>query len=193
MAKLAAKTYGQALFEIAGEEHRELEIWEEIKAIRSVLEGNADLDRLLRHPGIPVRDKQQVLQEIFGSRISRELMGFLDAVMGKERYGELYRIFDYYTDLVKESEKIGIAYVTTALPLSDGQKKAVEEKLLATSDYRSMEMHYGVDESIIGGIIIRIKDRVVDGSIKNRLNNLTKQLLQVRLEDSTAGGKVRAD
>ena len=74
-----------------------------------------------------------------------------------------------------------MAYVTTAVELNAGQKKAVEAKLLGTSGYEKMEMHFEVDTSIIGGMIIRINDRVVDSSVRTKLNGLTKQLLQIQL------------
>ena len=66
-------------------------------------------------------------------------------------------------------------------PLTPEQEKAVEGKLLATGGYRKMEMHFSVDTAIIGGMIIRIGDRVVDSSIRTKLDDLTKQLLKIQL------------
>ena len=60
---------------------------------------------------------------------------------------------------------------------------AVTDKLLATTKYVEFEMNYNVDKSIIGGIIIRIGDRVFDSSIKSQLDNLTKQLKKIQLGD----------
>ena len=65
--------------------------------------------------------------------------------------------------------------------LDAGQKDAVKAKLLETSGYAKMEMHYEVDASIIGGMIIRIGGRVVDSSVRTKLDGLTKQLLQIQL------------
>ena len=56
-----------------------------------------------------------------------------------------------------------------------------EQRLLDTTDYKKMEMHYNVDESLIGGMVVRIGDRVVDSSIKTKLNELQKELLKVQL------------
>ena len=66
-------------------------------------------------------------------------------------------------------------------PYFPEQKKAVEEKLLSTTGYRSMEMNYETDESLIGGMVIRIGDRVVDSSIKTKLEVLKKSLLSVQI------------
>lgn len=183
MAKLVSKTYGEALFEAAMEsgEAKASELLEEIICIRKIIAENPQFDVLMNHPGIPKQEKLQVVDEIFRGRVSEELANFLKVVVSKERYKELPAIFDYYTDKVKEQKKIGIAYVTTAIELDDSQKAAVQARLLETSGYKEMEMHYLVDASVIGGMIIRIGDRVVDSTIRTRLDGLTKQLLQIQL------------
>lgn len=181
MAKLVSKTYGEALFEIAMEENKAQELMEEIQAVQDILEENKELDKLLMHPGIPKQEKVTVMESIFKGRISDELTGFLELVITKERYGELQAIFQYFIDKVKEVSRIGVCFVTTAVELTDAQKASVQSKLLETTTYQTMEMHYSVDSSLIGGMVIRINDRVVDSSIRTKLNDLTKQLLNIQL------------
>jgi F-type H+-transporting ATPase subunit delta len=72
--------------------------------------------------------------------------------------------------------------VTSAAALSDAQKQAVEKRLLETTDYVRFEMHYETDAELIGGMVIRIGDRVVDSSIKNKLNSLTRELNRITLK-----------
>lgn len=183
MAKLVSKTYGEALYEVAMEsgEGKALELMEEIRCVSEILESNSQFDELMKHPGIPKQDKLQVVKDVFKGRVSDELAGLLEIVVSKERYKELPEIFAYFTAKVKEGQKIGKAYVTTAVELNAGQKSAVEAKLLETSGYKQMELSYNVDASIIGGMIIRVGDRVVDSSVRTKLNDLTKQLLQIQL------------
>lgn len=184
MAKLVSKTYGEALFEIAmeaGEGDKAGELMEEIIQVNSILQQNPEFDKLLKHPGIPKQEKVQVVKNVFKERICDELLGFLEVVIQKERYSELPAIFDYFIEKVKEAKKIGVAYVTTAVELNDGQKEQVKDKLLQTTAYETMEMNYNVDAALIGGMVIRINDRVVDSSIRSKLNDLTRQLLQIQL------------
>ncbi len=183
MAKLVSKTYGEALYEVCLEsgEDKALALMEEIQCIQKLLEQNPQFDELMKHPGISKQEKLQAADNVFKGRVSDELTGLLEVVISKERYKELPAIFAYFVDRVKEQQKIGVAYVTTAVELTPAQKNAVEAKLLGTSGYRKMEMHYSVDAAIIGGMIIRINDRVVDSSIRTKLNGLTKQLLQIQL------------
>lgn len=183
MAKLVSKTYGEALFEAAAEAGPDKagELLEEIKVIREILAENPQFNELLEHPGIPKQEKLQVVDNVFRGRVSLELANFLEIIVSKERYRELPAIFDYFTAKVKEQKKIGIACVTSAVELSAAQKDAVRARLLETSGYREMEMHYRTDSSLIGGMVIRIGDRVVDSSIRTKLDSLTKQLLQIQL------------
>lgn len=181
MAKLVSKTYGEALYELAVEENKTEVLLDEIRQIQVVLAENPEFDKFMKHPGIPKQEKIKVMQNVFQGRVSNELTGFLEIVVAKERYGELQAIFGYFIDKVKEIQKIGVAYVTTAVELSEAQKESVKSKLLETTAYESMEMNYNVDSSLIAGMVIRIGDRVVDSSIRTKINELTKQLLQIQL------------
>ena len=177
MAKLVSKTYGEALFELAMEENRAQEMLEEILDLQTALSENPDFDKLMKHPGVPKQEKLQVVREIFKGRVSNELAGFLEIVVSKERYNDLSAIFAYFTGKVKEAQKIGVAFVSSAVELTEEQKEKVCTRLLETTSYETMEMHYSVDPSLIGGMVIRVNDRVVDSSIRTKLNNMTKQLL----------------
>ena len=100
----------------------------------------------------------------------------------KERYGSLKAIFAYFTELVRESEKMGTAYVDTAVELTEDQKQAVKNKLLATTSYQTFDVYYHVDPTLIGGMVIRIGDRVVDSSVRTKLYDLTRELSKIQLK-----------
>lgn len=181
MAKLISKTYGEALFELAIEE-RKIDVFQkEINQLKKILEENPEFAQLMNHPKVTKAEKIGIAETVFKGRISDELTGFLSLIISKDRYRELNAIFEYYTAKVKEEKGIGTAYVTTAVPLRSEQKKLVEEKLLKTTSYQSMEMYYGEDTALIGGMVIRIGDRVVDSSIRTKLQELQRQLMKVQL------------
>lgn len=181
MAKLVSKTYGEALFELAVEEGKEDSFLEEIMELKNILRENPDFSKLLNHPKILKEEKQKVLNNVFQERISEELLGFLHLIISKDRYGEIDSILDYFIDEVKKLKGIGVAYVTTAIALNEAQKKEVEAKLLATTSFRKMEMHFQLEEEIIGGMVIRIGDRVVDSSIRTKLFEMQRQLLKIQI------------
>lgn len=181
MAKLISGTYGEALFELALEEHREDQLLEEAQGILLILQENPELNQMMNHPKIVREEKLSTLKTIFEGRISGEMLGFLTLIVEKDRYGSIEEILSCFIDKMKEHKGIGIAYVQTAAALTQEQKQQVEKKLLATTKYRQMEMHYTVQESLIGGMVIRIGDRVVDSSIRSKLSDLERSLMKIQL------------
>lgn len=181
MAKLISKTYGDALFELAVEENKVDALFNEIQQLREILKVNDEFGRLMEHPKIIKEEKLEVLNNVFKGKISDELLGFMTVVISKDRYQEMDEILEYFTMEVKKYKGIGVATVTTAIPLREEQRTKIERRLLDTTNYKSMEMHYKQDAALIGGMVIRIGDRVVDSSISTKLNELQKDLLRVQI------------
>ena len=183
MAKLVSKTYGEALFDIAMENGgaKMVGLLAEVEQVGAILKQNPEFDKLMMHPGVPKADKITAMENVFKGRVSEELTGLMAIVIQKERYSELQAIFDYFITRAKEAKGVGVAYITSAVPLTKEQQSATVAKLLETTKYRNIEAHFKVDESLIGGMVIRINDRVVDSSVRSKLNDLTIQLLQIQL------------
>ncbi|MBQ8558651.1 MAG: ATP synthase F1 subunit delta [Tyzzerella sp.] len=181
MAKLVSKTYGDALFAVALEENRMDEFFEAVKVVAEILRTNDEFGKLMNHPKIMKEDKVKIVEDTFSGRIPKEIVGMMTILVTKGRAEEMLSVFDYFIDLVKEEKKIGIASVTTAVQLSDKQKAKVEQRLLDTTKYETFEMNYSVDASLIGGMVIRIGDRVVDSSIKTKLYELSRELRNVQV------------
>ncbi len=176
MAKLVSKTYGEALFDLALEEETLSTIIEEVNVVKEAIDENPELLKLLSHPKISKEEKISVIENIFKGRVSDSLVGFLVIIVQKDRYGDLDGIFEYFIAKVREYKNIGVASVTSAVELTEEQKKQVEQKLLQTTKYTQFELSFTVDKSLIGGLVIRIGDRVVDSSIKTKLQLLAKDL-----------------
>lgn len=181
MAKLVSKTYGDALFSVAVEENRVDAFAEEAKGLSVIFSENRELRKLMDNPKIIKEDKIKLIEETFASQVSKEIIGLIALLISKGHSKDISSVFDYFIALVKEEKKIGTAFVTTAVDLTDAQKSAVEKRLLETTRYESFEMNYSVDKSLIGGMVIRIGDRVVDSSIKTKLYELSKQLRSIQI------------
>ena len=181
MAKLISKTYGEALFELAVEENKTSLFLEEVGSLLRVIQENEDFGQFMNHPKIPKEEKIAVMESIFRDRIDRELLGFLVTIVEKDRYSEVEEILKYVIDSIKEYRKIGVVFVTTAIPLQENEKKDIEAKLLATTKYQTLECHYKVDETLIGGMVIRMGDRVVDSSIRTKLESLERDLMAIQI------------
>ena len=97
-------------------------------------------------------------------------------IVEKGRFSEIEKILTYFIDKVREYKKIGVAYVISAVELSKDEKQEIVQKLLNTTSYVEFIMNYSVDASLIG-----VGDRVVDSSIRSKLNRMAKELSQVQL------------
>ena len=181
MAERIARTYGEALYSLAVEKNKTDEFYSEVGVILTAFESNPDLFKLLNHPQITKEEKVKVIENVLKGRVSDEITGFLTIIVTKERNKDIPKILEYFIDRVKEDKGIGKATVTTAIPLDEIRKAQIKEKLIATTSYKEMEMVFDVDESLIGGMTIRIGDRVVDSSISSKLSDLTRQLYKIQL------------
>ena len=181
MAKLVSKTYGEALFELAVEEGTMDSLMEETEAVLAIFQENEEYVKLLNHPKISVEEKVTLLEKAFKGKVSDQLTGLLVTVAEKGRFTEIEEILTYFEDKVREYKKIGTAYVTSAVELTQHEKESVEKKLLETTSYESFRINYMVDAGLIGGMIIKIGDRIVDSSIRTKLGSMAKELSKLQL------------
>lgn len=181
MAKLIEGSYGDALFELALEQNSLDSVAEQVDVLAQAFAENPELLKLLTHPKISKEEKVSVIENIFKGRFSDDIVGFLVIITEKDRGAQIEGILNYFKAKVREYKKIGVARVTSATELSAQQKARVEEKLLQQTSYESFEVDYSVDASLIGGMVIRIGDRVVDSSIRTKLDTMTKNLRKVSL------------
>ena len=181
MAKLVENVYGDALFELAKEENKVDEFFEEVTGLIQVLSENHDLTKMMTHPHISKEEKLQTVETVFKGKISDEIIGLMRMVVEKDHFGQMKDIFEYFVSSVKEFKNIGVCYISTPLELSDQKKKEVENRLLETTKYETLETHYKIDKDLIGGMVIRIGDRVVDSSIRTKIYNLSRELSKIQL------------
>jgi ATP synthase, F1 delta subunit len=181
MAGVVSSTYGHAMFEIAVAEGTVDRLLAEAQTVASVLADNPDVLKLYEHPKITPEEKQAFTEQCFGGRVSDDMTGFLVLAVRNGRHRELP---DMLRDMIREAKEykgIGIVKVTTPLALSAEQRARVEKKILETTGYRTLEVDYAIDRDLIGGIVIRIGDRVLDASVRTQLDELQKDLLQVQI------------
>ena len=179
MAKRVSSIYGNALFELAAEENKMDALLSEVQTLQQILLENADLLSLLNHPEV---SKLDLLKNIFSGRASDEILGFLNIIVEKDRQKDIPKIFEYFVDKAKEYKGIGKVKVVSATELSARQKEKLTKRLLETTKYTSFEVDYQVDPSVLGGLIIRIEDRVLDSSLKTQIEKLSKGLSKLSVE-----------
>lgn len=181
MAKLVSKTYGDALFELAVSENNLAAITDEVHCFLDILHQNDDMNTMLSGDGVSKEEKWEFIKNVFDGRLSDIMMGFLNIAIEKGRSSDIESILDYFSDRSREYNKIGVAHITSAVSLTDAQKKQIKDRLLQVTDFVDYETEYEVDEKLIGGLVIRIGDRVFDSSVKNRIEKMQRSLTKIQL------------
>jgi len=181
MAGAVSKTYGHALVELAAANGTLDRLLEEAGAVRKVLADNPEVVKLYAHPKVTPEEKQAFTETVFSGRVSSDMTGLLVLAVRNGRAKEIPAMLDEIVRETKELKGIGCVQVITPIPLTPAQRAKVEAKILGTTKYRTLETVYETDASLIGGIVIRIGDRVVDGSIRTQLNEMSRELMQVSI------------
>ena len=168
MAKEAIRGYAQALFSIAEAEDALEAVEDELFRFARALEQENSLRESLTDPALPVERKKAVLQEILGNKASPHTVSILGFLVEQGKARELGLIVEELVQLAAERRKAAVAEVRTAIPLEDEQKRALAEAL-AKATGKTVELKVVVDPSVIGGVVARVGDQVIDGSIRKRL------------------------
>lgn len=179
MVELVAKRYGQALFELAVESGQLKEREEEIKYVLKVMNDEPDLSLILSHPNISKDAKIEAIESIFSENVSRDLLGFLALAIQKGREENITDILLYVLSKLRTEGGYLTAFVTSAVELSDEDLKILKEKLEKQTGSK-ISISASVDKSLIGGMHIRINDRVIDNSIKSRLHRMSNDILDAK-------------
>lgn len=179
MAELVAKRYGTAMFELALETNQIDKTREQLLWIKDVLSTEEEFTKLLNHPKVVMENKIKMVEDTFGEHVSKDIIGLFVVAINKGRSDEIMAIIDYCLEEIDHYLGIAKAYVESATSLTDEQVKAIQDKLEASTN-KKITLHVSVNEDLIGGLVIRIGDRIVDNSIRGKIDTITRELLRVR-------------
>lgn len=174
-----AIAYARSLLELA-EERGQLEpINADLRSLREIVQENPTFRAFLRDPGVAESERADVLKRVFDGKVSPLLMNFLMVTNNHGRLGLLEAIADAYDDLL--DEKLGKIEVdvTVAQRLSGEELDDVRRRVSAALK-KDAVMHQYVDESIIGGLILKVQDQLIDASVKAQLDAMRRKMLAAR-------------
>ncbi|MCF6463939.1 F0F1 ATP synthase subunit delta [Clostridium sp. Cult1] len=175
MAKLVGKRYAEALFE-AGLELDKLEKFkEDIENISKVLEAETDLQKVLNHPKISKDEKKDLLTSIFKGKVSEEILNFLFVIVDKRREGSLIEISKEFEELFNEHNNILKVTAITAIDMDNKVKNKLVQ-VLSNKTNKTIKLNNIVDRDIIGGVLLRVENKVIDGTIKGQLQSIEKTI-----------------
>lgn len=163
--------YAAALFEVAKGEGSLETVENELFKVARTIEGSDQLREALTDPAIPLERRQGIVEDLLGGRTSPVTTSLVSFVVAAGRARDLPAIIDRLVRMAAEERHEAVAEVRSAIPLDEGQRQRLTEALSKRTG-RQISLKVIVDPSILGGLVAQVGDTVIDGSVRNRLNQL---------------------
>ena len=178
MIDVIANRYAEALFQLSEEENISKEIYSELHDVVQLIKENKDLDNVFKSPLVAKNEKIDLIEALFNEKINNNLKNFLKILVEKGRISSLQSIELTFKELLNEKHNILEGTVISAVALTDEKVKELEETLSKKYN-KNITLENKVDKSILGGVLVRLGNIQIDGSVKTRLDNIKDQLSQV--------------
>lgn len=172
MAEIAVvRRYAHALFETANRASAIDLVESDLKTVDEALRQVPRLQRALKAPTISSGKKRELLEQAFGQRVSPLSLRFLGLLVDRRRETVLNDIYEEFRRLANEHRRILPVQVTTAVPMTDAEREALAAALSQKTG-KKVVLQVSIDPSLMGGLIVRMGDTIIDGSVKTRLSQL---------------------
>ncbi len=174
---LSAKNYSEALIELVQDNVMSYEeIKKDMTTVAEILNSSEELRNALEYPTISAETKFEIINDVFNNRINVNIINFLKILIDKKRFNEFYQILTDYEKRLDKINNIQSVEIISALELNDVYKNKIIQKL-SEKLQKNINPVWQIDENIIAGLIYKIDDNVIDTSIKNKLDKLSKNLM----------------
>ncbi len=180
MAELITKRYATALFDIANEQGAMHNFKNEAAMLVSLFAEQKAYLEMLSHPKILLEEKVDMIEKAFQNQVSEPIIGLLVLLIKKGRQDYIVAILKHFMDMVEETEGFIKASVTSAIQLKEQQLAQIKANIESNTK-KQVNLVATVDPSILGGLIVRVGDKVVDGSVRGQMNAMKGQLRSLRL------------
>ena len=171
-----AVVYARSLFEVAQEQDKLDVVREQLGAFTDALSENRDLQVFFFSPYFATKEKQDGLERVV-SDADPVVLNFLKLLIEKHRMPVLFRIRSNYDGLWEEENKLLPVHITSAVKLDNAIVEQLGDRISEQTD-RKVELSADVDPEILGGIVVRVGNSVLDASVRNRLEQLRKQVVK---------------
>jgi len=170
-----ASGYAAGIFEMARAEDSVDRVSDELHRFSSLLEGSEELRDTLGNSTLPAERRQAAVEDLLGDRASRVTVHLVSFLVGLGRIRELPEITTALLARVASERSLAVAEVRSAVPLTDDQRTRMSEAL-GTMLGQPVDLRVIVDPSVMGGIVARVGDIVIDGTVRHRLELLKEAM-----------------
>jgi len=171
-----AVRYAKALHTIAEEKNIVAAVLGDLEGVIQTIDTNKKLMPIFMHPAIPVTEKKQLAQELWGASMCPATMTFLQILFDESRIDYLSSIFTAFSLLSSTAQNIVHAHIDTAFPLSAELQTNIRDRLSAILK-QDVELTAGIDHAVIGGIKLTMGDKIIDGSVAHKLKELEEHVV----------------
>ena len=171
-----ATVYARALFDVAQEQDKLDDVRDQLGAFADALSENRDLQVFFFSPYFSTPEKEDGLDKVV-SGADPVVMNFLKLLIEKHRMPVLFRVRTTYDAMWEDENKLLPVSITSAVELDKGTVKELGDRI-AEQTGRTVELSSQVEPDILGGIVVQVGNSVLDASVKNRLEQLRKQVVK---------------
>ncbi|RDY72306.1 F0F1 ATP synthase subunit delta [Halobacillus trueperi] len=173
---IIAKRYADALFQL-GKEKAKLEQFEsELVTLRDVFRGNKEIISFLNHPRFSMEQKKKFVSDSFQS-FSAEIVNTLKLLVERHREEIIVDMIGFYIEMMNDAKGIADADVYSVRELSEAEKQRISETFAPKVGKQSLNLTNIVDPSILGGLRLRVGNRIFDGSVSGKLRRIERKLV----------------
>ena len=172
-----SREYAEALFALAAENDQTKEYLEALDTAATLLADNPDYVELLRCPTIQKEERDGLLEQTFGQILPEQVLAFIQLLCAHGRIRSFTDCVAEYRLLYQTAVAMSTAQVVSAVPLTDEEKQRIAETLSARFG-RTVTLECTVDESLLGGMVVRVDGKVLDGSLRSRLHAVKEVMKQ---------------
>ncbi len=177
MAQLVPNTYASALFEIAVEDGDIVKLCEEYESVIDTFKQMPDFYEIYNTPKISKEEKKQVIDSVFKGKINPLLLNYLKVLIDKRRTNCVKFAFNAFADMVERHQNLAQAVVTSVIPLTAQQIERLTTQLSELTG-REVIVENVLDPALVGGLMIRIGDHIIDSSVRRKIIDLKDMLIE---------------
>lgn len=171
----AGRRYAEAAFELATRDGQRDEYAAGLELAATMLDSQEVLN-LLRNPARPLRQRTELVDNLLAGRVPEPILKLVGLLVARGRPERLANVAAEYRRMLNEQHGVVEAVAKTAMPLTNDETAALQEKVAAMTG-RTVDLRVEVDESLIGGLTVRVGDTLYDASVRGRLERLRERLV----------------
>ena len=180
MEKLVGKRYAEALFTAGVELNKLEEFRSEMQFVSDTFDSNEQLKTIFEHPKLSKAEKKDILDELFKERVSTEILNLGYIMVDKGRSKNIKDVSDEYNNLANKKQGIVEAEAITAVAMTTEELENLQTTLSKKLG-KQVNLSNTVDKTIVGGVVVEVEGKIIDGSVKGKLNDIHRSLNNMKL------------